>query len=138
MSQDGSYDLAQAIYTALVNDSQVSGYVGGRVYDAQPYGNDTTYPFISLNGHSIQEWGADDFSGSEHTIDIHVWSRAEDTREIRLLCDEVRTALHSASLSVTDQMLVNLRFVSYTPLRESDGQTWLGIVTFRAVTTYAS
>lgn len=137
MSYDGSYDLATAIYTALANDSQVSGYVAGRIYDAAPYG-DATYPFISLSGHSIQEWGADDFSGSEHSIDINVWSRAEDTLELRQLIDEVRLALHGASLSVSNQMLVNLRFVSSVPLRESDGQTWLGIVTFRAVTTYAA
>lgn len=137
MSFDGSYDVAKAIYTALAGDSQVSGYVSGRIYDAPPY-SDPTYPFISLNSHSIQEWGADDFSGSEHTIDVHVWSRAEDSKEVRQLTDEVRVALHNASLSVTNHVLVNLRFVSSVPLRESDGQTWLGIVTFRAVTTYTS
>lgn len=134
---DGSYDLAIAIHTALTTDSTVTGFVGSRVYDVPPNNPaNSAFPYITLMDQSIAEWGADDFSGSEHTLDIQCWSRPQtpNTKEVRQLCDAVRTVLHNSSLSVSGQAVVNFRFESSLVLRDQDGQTFAGVLTFRVVT----
>jgi hypothetical protein len=55
-------------------------------------------------------------------------------REVQRIAEAIRAALDGQSLSLTDHRLINLRHELSETRREADGETYRGILRFRAVT----
>ena len=72
--------------------------------------------------------------GAVHTLSLHAWSRYAGRKEVKDIMSAVYEVLHDASLSVTGHQLVNLRFVFGDVFRKQDGDTFQGLMRYRAVT----
>jgi len=128
-----SWALQQAIYASLAGDEALTALLGGsRVYDHVP--ERAAFPYVTFAPGSVRDWSTGTESGCEHTIVLHVWSRGAGRKEALAIIDALSTRLHDAGLSLAGFRLVNLRHETSEVRRDADGETFQGIVRFRAVT----
>jgi hypothetical protein len=123
-----SWALQQAVFAALIASDAVRAIADDRIYDAVPRG--AAFPYIVVGDAS--ETAADE--GSEHRLEIRIWSRGGGTREIKLAASAVRETLDGAALVLTGHALIDLRFTTADFARERDGETTRAVLRFRAVT----
>lgn len=125
--------LQQAIYASLTSDSALLALLGGdRVYDDVP--DRKAFPYVTFAPSSERDWGTGTEAGSEHTVVLHVWSRGAGRKEALGIAEALRARLHDAALTLSGHRLVNLQHVSSEVRRDTDGETFQGIVRLRAVT----
>ncbi len=129
-----SWALQQAIYAELVVNSGVMAVLGDppRVYDAVP--RDAAFPYAAIGDGSESDWSTATESGSEHTLAIHVWSRAGGHKECKEIAEAIRAAIDGAALSVTGQALIDILYLDTDYARAADGETFRASLRFRAVT----
>ena len=130
-SPDSSWELQEAIYTALTGDAPLMALITG-VHDHVP--QDTAYPYITIGEASAIEWGAAGVDGIEVTLGLHVWTRSRGRKEAKQVMAEMHRILHGADLPVTGHNLVSLRFEFSQTLLDPDGTTYHGIARYNAVT----
>jgi hypothetical protein len=63
-----------------------------------------------------------------------VWSRSGGKKQVQDIIEEIKSALHDRPLSLVDHHLVNLRNEFSEVRPDPDGDTFHGIVRYRAVT----
>ena len=105
---------------------------GSYVYDFVP--QRAAYPFVSLGNVVSRDWSTSSERGDEHALTLHIWSKARGKKQCHLIVSSVRRVLHDVELSVEDHSLVNLRHEFSDVRLDPDGETFHGIVRFRAVT----
>ena len=128
-----SWSLQRAIYDALLVDAAVIGLLGApRIFDDVP--QRSAFPYVTLGQSTVRDWSTGTEAGEEHLLTLHVWSRADGRRETHELMSALRTALHGQPLPLDGHRLVNLRHELSEARREPDGETYHGIVRFRATT----
>lgn len=132
MTVAASWNLQQAIYSALLADTGLSALVASRIYDDVP--QDVTFPYVTLGEVTVREWNTASDAGAEHGLVLHAWSRAHGRKEVKEILSAINNALDQAALAVAGFQLINLQFVSADMRREKDGETYHGIIRFRAVT----
>jgi hypothetical protein len=126
--------LQKAIFAALAADAELAALIGDppRVYDDPP--GASALPAVQIGDGLESDWSTQTEKGAEHDLTIHVWSRGGGRKEARMILARICGVLHVAELTVDDNTLINLRFVSSQVVRESDGETYHGIARYRAVT----
>jgi len=130
---DAGWALQQAVYGALASDAALIALLGGpKIYDDAPHA--VAHPYVTLGQSVERDWSTGTEDGAEHVLTVHVWSRAAGRRETRAIMAAARSALHEAALSPAGTRLVSLRHELSEARREADGETWHGIVRFRALT----
>ena len=128
-----SFALQVAIVSALSNDGNLIGLLGGpRVYDDVPARGE--FPFITIGQTTERDWSTGSEPGSEHVFTLHVWSRAHGRKQADEVITAAKSVLHDQPLTLVDHRLVNLRCEFSEARRDSDGETFHGLVRFRAVT----
>ncbi|AHB49042.1 hypothetical protein W911_12500 [Hyphomicrobium nitrativorans NL23] len=128
-----AWELQKAVYGALVANADLVAALGGaRIYDEVPRG--AAFPYVTLGPTTTRDWSTGTEEGAEHALTLMAWSKAPGAREVHLVLDALRAALHEAALSVSGQRLVSIRHEASDTVRERDGETWQGIARFRAVT----
>jgi hypothetical protein len=127
----GGWALQQALYGALTGDAGVAALVSTRIFDDVP--RDAALPYIVIGEDEESDWSTVTESGSEHSLTLHVWSRAAGYKEIKQICDAVRGALDGAAPPVSGFYLIDLRFENTRTARQNDGRTYHAIMRFRAV-----
>ena len=128
-----AFALQQAIFAKLANDAETTAALGGaRIYDDVP--PRAEFPFLTFGQSIERDWSTGSDEGFEHTITLHAWSRARGRKEAQAIIAAARDALHDQALTLTAHRLVNLRHEYSEVRRDSDGETFHGIVRFRAVT----
>jgi hypothetical protein len=128
-----AWALQKSVFTALTGNAAVTSLLGGaRVYDDVPRGAE--YPYLTFGRSSASDWSTDGEDGHEHVFTLHVWSRANGRKEAHEIMAALRTALHGAALSLEGHRLVNLRHEFCEARRDPDGETYHGVVRYRAVT----
>lgn len=126
-------ELQRAIYQRLTMDAALIALLGGaRVYDDVPRG--ASFPYISFGPTTERDWSTGGEVGCEHTVTLHVWSRAHGFQETETIVAAVRDALHDQGLSLTGFQLINLRQEQAEVRRDPDGETRQGSIRLRAVT----
>jgi hypothetical protein len=130
MSNFSHYTLQQSVYQRLSTDSTLLAMMSA-VYDRPPQGS--AFPYITLGEAAITDFSTKTSTGTEQILTLHIWSRGGGRKESALIMERVYALLHQASLSVTGQALVLMRFLSSEILLENDGCTYHGIMRFRAV-----
>ena len=124
--------LEKAIHGTLTSDTEVITLLGGaRVYDDVPRGAE--FPYLTFGQSTARDWSTDSEGGSEHIVTLNVWSRHAGEREVHLIMAAVRDALHGADLAIAGHRLINSRHEASEASRDPDGETYHGIVRFRAV-----
>ena len=126
----GQFALQTTIYNAL-NVSAITTTLSCGVYDEVIEGN--TYPFITLGEETTIDYGTKTETGSETTINIHIWSQYKGSKQTKEIMDKVHDLLHDSNLSVTGFNLINLRFEFSDIMRDPDGITRHGVMRFRAI-----
>lgn len=126
--------LQAAIFAALSADANVQTALGNpaRLYDSVP--RKPVFPYATLGGATETNWDTKTEKGREHRFTLAVWSRASGHKEAKDIAAVLIDALDSASLTLTGETLVNLRFEDATHTRESDGITFRTTLRYRAVT----
>ncbi|MEL6371496.1 MAG: DUF3168 domain-containing protein [Pseudomonadota bacterium] len=125
--------LQAAVYDRLSQDVDLGQLIGAppRLFDVAP--TKPVYPFVVF-----ADWkttplvGADD--GLAHEFRLRCYSRYEGRLESRAVMTAIYDALQDANLSVDGHDLVSLRFIFSDVFLSPDGQTWNGVMRFRAVT----
>ena len=128
-----SWALQQAVFAELAASEAMKEAFGDppRVFDAAPRG--TAFPYCVIGDDAMRDWSTATETGSEHVLEIHVWSREAGRKEAKLGAGAVQDALDGAALSVGGENLVSIRFLTASFTRESDGETTRAALTFRAV-----
>jgi len=133
MPEVASWALQRSIYQALANSLELVSLLGGvRVYDDPP--QSAPYPFITLGQSVIRDWSTGTEDGAEHSLTLHVWSQAGGKKEMLAIVEAVRKALHDKPLTLQDHYLINLRHKFSEARLDPDGDTFHGVVRYRAVT----
>lgn len=128
-----SRDLQRSIYSALAANPSLTGLLGGaRIYDDVP--RNAAFPYLTIGQSTVRDWSTGTELGHEHLLTLHVWSRAAGRKESHEIMSAVETVLHDAPLALERHRLVNLRHELSETRRETDGETYHGIVRYRAVT----
>jgi len=128
-----SWALQRNIYQALTNSSELTSLLGGdRIYSRAPPA--AQFPFITLGQTVNRDWSTGTDEGAEHSLTLHVWSRADGAREVHQILEMIRTVLHDQLLALEGHYLVNLRHEFMEARLDPDGETMHGIVRYRAVT----
>jgi Protein of unknown function (DUF3168) len=128
-----AWALQRAIHETLTTDAAVLAALGGaRVHDDVPRGAEL--PYVTVGQSSARDWSTGTDDGEEHTLTLHVWSRANGRRQVQEIMAVVRAALNQAGLSLSGHRLVNLRQEFAEARRDPDGETYHGMLRFRAVT----
>ena len=134
MSADSSWELQQAIYTALTGDPTLMALIAG-VHDHVPQG--AVFPYVTIGESTARDWSAVGIVGVEATLILHAWSRARGRKEVKQILSEIHRVLHDADLTVPGHHLLYLRFEFSESRLDTDGFTYHGISFFRAVTNAA-
>jgi hypothetical protein len=133
MAETASWALQRGIYQALAGSSDLTALLGGvRIYDDAPQA--ASFPFITLGQSILRDWSTGTEDGAEHELTLHVWSRTGGKKQVQAIIGEIKDALHDQPLLLEDHDLVNLRHQFSEARLDPDGDTFHGIVRFRAVT----
>lgn len=128
-----AWELQKAVFTALSINAPLTALLGGpRVYDAVPRGY--AFPYVTFGPSTTRDWSTSTESGAEHLFTLRAWSKAGGEREVHLILDAMRLALHDISLTVTGHRIVSLRHELSDVVRGADGESYQGVIRFRAVT----
>lgn len=100
-----SRELQSAIYNILTNDAVVLSVLGGaRIYDSVP--RKIEYPYVTFGDISVRDWSTGDGLGEEHSVTLHIWSRAAGRTEIYSIASALRSALHDREFSMPGHRLI--------------------------------
>jgi hypothetical protein len=128
-----AWELQRAVYGALVADAPLVALLGGaRIYDEVPRG--PAFPYVTFGPSTTRDWSTGTESGTEHLFTLRVWSKAGGEKEVHLVLEAIRAALHEAPLTLDGHRLVHLRHETSDAMRGADGETYQGVARFRAVT----
>ena len=130
MANFSYYSLQQAIYQQLTGDSTLMALVTG-VFDRPPQG--TAFPYITIGEFTGRDWSTKTTTGMEYVVNLHAWSREGGRKQAAQIMERLHTLLYQASLSVTGQTLVSMRFSGSNILLENDGWTYHGTMQFNAL-----
>ncbi len=134
MSADSSWELQQAIYTALTGDSTLMAMIQG-VHDHVPQG--AAFPYVTIGEASAIAWSAAGVEGMDVTLVMHVWTRSRGRKQAKQTMAEIYRILHNADLTVPGHALIWLRFEFSQTLLDADGATYHGIARYNALTNEA-
>ena len=129
-----SFSLQQAIFAALSASSDLQALIGTppRLFDYVP--RDSALPYVVLGDGSESDWSTATDTGTEHAVQIDIWSRIPGHRETKQIAEVIRTALNDAALAVSGATLIDIRHLATAFARQPDGQTFRATLRFRAVT----
>jgi Protein of unknown function (DUF3168) len=125
--------LQKGIYTTLSEHAGLTALIGtGRIFDDVP--RDADFPYVTFGQSQLRDWSTGEEAGHEHVITLHVWSQENGRREVHEVMGELQETLHLAAMTLDGHRLVNLRHEFSEARREPDGETYRGIIRYRAVT----
>jgi hypothetical protein len=128
-----AWELQKAVYGRLAADAALVALLGGqRIYDDVPRG--AAFPYVTFGPATTRDWSTGTEVGSEHIMTLRAWSKGGGEKEVHLVLEAIRAALHDAALTLTGHRLVSLRHETSDALRGADGESYQGIARFRALT----
>jgi hypothetical protein len=127
-----AWELQKAVYEALAADAGLAALLGAaRVYDEVPRG--AAFPYVTFGPNATRDWSTGTEAGSEHVITMRAWSKSGGEKDVHLILEAIRCALHDVPLTLDGHHLVNLRHEMSDAMRDADGETYHGAARFRAV-----
>jgi hypothetical protein len=133
MAEVATWALQRSVYQALAGSSDLTTLLGAtRIYDDAPQA--ASYPFVTLGQSVIRDWSTGTEDGAEHNLTLHVWSRTGSKKQVHRIIEAIKDVLHDQPLMLADHHLINLRHEFSEARLDPDGDTFHGIVRYRAVT----
>ena len=128
-----SWALQKAIHAALTNASALTALTGGiRVFDDVP--RNPAYPYVTHGESVVRDWSTSTDEGHEHSVSVHVWSQGAGRKQAHDILGAIEQTLDSQALPLDGHRLITLRHEHSEVRRESDGETWRGLLRLRATT----
>jgi hypothetical protein len=127
-----SWELQKALFQALTAHAPLVAAVTG-VFDAPP--SSQKLPYVLIGDDAVQDWSSNSFTGSEHRISVHIWTRSETLGEAKRIAALVQAALETAPTIATPWRIGLFRHLATRLLREPDGVTAHAVLEFRALIT---
>jgi hypothetical protein len=127
-----SLELQRAIVGRLKADATLTAIIAGRVYDQPPKG--PQFPYVTLGDDQTVPDRGQGYDGSDVSLTIHTWSRAQGFPETKRMLEAIRASLTDAPLALTGHRLIDLAMAESRALRDPDGITSHGVITFTALT----
>lgn len=126
-------ELQKAINQALRQDAVLLALLGGaRIHDDVP--QRTEFPYVTFGQSIMRDWATSTEPGHEHVVTMHVWSRAAGRKQSHEIMAAIEDVLHDRALPLSGHRLVNLRHEFSDARRDPDGETYHGVIRYRAVT----
>lgn len=116
--------LAHAPLTSLLG--------GAHVFDEMPRGEKPPYAVFAAT--ETRDWSVNDQKAHEHFVSIEVRSNARSRKAAQAIVSEIEAALDNAALTLAGHELINLRLIFWTVARDKAGDTFNGLLRFRAAT----
>ena len=110
----------QAVYDALKADPQLSGDIGGRVYDEVP--PRCPLPYVVVGEATTVPWRTHTTKGEEITIVIHIFSRQKSTKEAARIFGHVNRVLGDVPLTVAGYNVVRCYYEDSRTIKEPEGR----------------
>lgn len=133
MATSASWGLQKGIYETLKDNPAITGLLGGpNIYDDAP--QNVNYPYLTFGESIARDWSTGSDDGLEHILTLHVWSRAGGKKETHEIIEAIRQVLKNGAVPVDEHHLVNLHHEFSEARQDPDGETYHGIVRYRAVT----
>lgn len=128
-----SWALQKAVHIALTSAAPLTALMGGvRVFDDVPRG--TTFPYISHGESVVRDWSTSTDEGHEHSVSVHVWSQGAGRKQAHEILGLIERTLDGQALTLDGHRLISLQHEHSEVRRESDGETWRGLLRLRATT----
>lgn len=128
-----SWALQKAVFAALSGDIALTALIGtGSIFDDVP--RDATFPYVTFGQSQVRDWATGSEKGHEHVFTLQVWSQENGRKEVQEVLGMLEEVLHDSALTLEGHQLVNLRHEFSQSRREPDGETYRGIIRYRAVT----
>lgn len=125
--------LQKAVFEALSADVDLTALIGAdKIFDDVP--RNAEYPYVTFGLSQLRDWETGTETGQEHLFSLHVWSRENGRKEVYETLGLLQSVLHDASLTLEGYRLINIRYEFSEARRETDGETYRGLVRFRATT----
>jgi len=126
--------LQKAVYELLMASDALKATVGNpvRLYDQVPA--EPIFPYITFGDAQELEDEADCIDGTEHFLDLHVWSQARGRVEAKAISGVVREELRGTALTLDGHAFCLSEVESTRHLKDPDGATAHSILTFRVLT----
>ena len=118
-----------AIYEALLSDPALVSLRGNRIYDDA--GHNAAFPYQTLGESTVTPEDCLIETGAQASITIHSWSRQKGSAECGSLMEATIAALDNKRQPVAGFQWVECRVINGQTLRDLDGVTRHGILTFR-------
>lgn len=110
--------------------------IGGRVFDEVPA--NVAFPYVELGEFQTVDDGAQCLDAVEIFATLHVWSRGRGQVEAKQIGGAVRGAIHEAELALgADWQFLEIAHQDTRYLKDPDGRTSHGVLTFRALVAAA-
>jgi hypothetical protein len=130
-------ELQKAIFTALKQDSVLSGLLGGdKIFDQVP--PKASFPYVSFGRTSLYDWSTGTESGTEQLFTLHIWSRATGKKEALDIMEACKACLHADGLTLEGHHLVNMQLEFAEARYDENLLVHHGLLRFRAVTEPAA
>lgn len=128
--------LRGALVALWQADADVGALLGDRIYDRVPDG--VLFPYASFGPAQALDLEVTCATERVELVqDVHVWSRAVGQVEALRICDVLRSTARAAdragSLSWSGFVLHSVRVTDIRMVRDPDGLTSHGILTFSAI-----
>ena len=131
---DPQLPLQAAIVAAVKDDADLSGLIGGRIYDRVPVNVDGVpqgpFPYLSFGSADTTDEDTSCVGPSDCYIDINGWSREVGYPEVKRIGARA-VALLNAKLAVEGFEVVTHRVERLSYQREQDGLTSRAILRLR-------
>jgi hypothetical protein len=128
-----SWALQKAVHVALTSASALTSIMGGvRIFDDVP--RNAGLPYITHGESIVRDWSTGSDDGHEHSITVHVWSRGAGRKQAHEILGCIEQVLDQQALPLDGHRLISLRHDYSEVRRESDGETWRGLLRLHATT----
>ncbi len=126
-------ELQRSLYQLLRSDATLTAVLGGsRVYDDVP--QRAELPYVTFGQSLVRDWSTGSEPGHEHVVTLHVWSRAPGRKKVHEIVEVLVALLHEQQPELDTHRIVNLRHELSEARRDTDGETYHGIIRYRVVT----
>lgn len=134
-------EVQQSVYDVLTGDATLLAALSAEwsfdaVFSDVPQQNaddDAFYPFVSLGPDTTIRFDAKTFSGGRSTIQINVWTRANDYMQAKQIAERIYTLLHKQDLVISGQTHVATGMESVEFTLDPDGHTRRALMLFEIV-----
>lgn len=132
MLTDPSGDIQAAITALLLADTELTALVVDRVYDKIP--NVPAFPYITIGEAQMLPELGECTDAAETRVTIHTWTRFKAFGSDKRLGKIIIQLLHDGELTISNGNVQSMLLESARYLRDPDGLTSHGVLTFSLLT----